>query len=158
MPGRGTENRQAPARYRRQMAGRDWGSFARVLEDALDMRSAGGFRDLFAPGATFADPANTPTQDLRDIQRQTAAVFPDWRQEITSIRGGSDWAVFEWIGRATFRAPDGAEAVDGAPIEMHGATIIEVDADGLITSWRDYLDRKEPEDQLRRAAKQPDAG
>lgn len=140
------------------MAGRDWERFARTLESALDMRSSGGFRELFAPGATFADPANAPTEDLRDIQRQTAAVFPDWHQEITSIRGGARWAVFEWIGRATFRAPAGAEAVDGAPIEMHGATIIEVDDAGRITSWRDYLDRKEPEDQLRRAAKQPDAG
>jgi hypothetical protein len=33
---------------------------------------------------------------------------------------------------------------------MHGGTVVEVDADGLVTRWRDYLDRKEPEDQLRR--------
>jgi hypothetical protein len=36
---------------------------------------------------------------------------------------------------------------------MHGATIIEVDGTGLVTRWRDYLDRKEPEEQLRAAAK-----
>jgi len=36
---------------------------------------------------------------------------------------------------------------------MHGATIIEVDADGLVTLWRDYLDRKEPENQLRAAVR-----
>ena len=36
---------------------------------------------------------------------------------------------------------------------MHGATIVELDDDGLITSWRDYLDRKEPEDQIRTAMK-----
>jgi hypothetical protein len=36
---------------------------------------------------------------------------------------------------------------------MHGATIIEVDAAGLVTSWRDYLDRKEPEEQIRAAAR-----
>jgi hypothetical protein len=29
----------------------------------------------------------------------------------------------------------------------------ELDDDGLITSWRDYLDRKEPEDQIRKAMK-----
>ena len=134
------------------MAVRDWDAFARQLEKALDMRTPGGFRELFAPGARFTDPANAPTQDLRDIQAQTAAVFPDWHQEITSIRGGDGWAVFEWIGRATFSAGPGAEAVDGTAVTMHGASIIEVDADGLITSWRDYLDRKEPEDQLRAAA------
>ena len=37
---------------------------------------------------------------------------------------------------------------DGAPVTMHGATIVEVDSNGLVTSWRDYLDRKEPEEQI----------
>jgi hypothetical protein len=123
---------------------KDWDAYARRLEAALDMRGGKGFRDLFAPGARFADPANAPTEDLRDIQQQTRKVFPDWHQDITSIRGGDDWAVFEWIGRATF---------NGTPVTMHGASIIEVDTDGLITSWRDYLDRKEPEDQIRKAMK-----
>ena len=36
---------------------------------------------------------------------------------------------------------------------MHGATIVEVDADGLVTSWRDYLDRAEPADQIKAAAR-----
>jgi hypothetical protein len=132
------------------MTTRDWDAYARTLEDALDMSTPGRFRELFASGARFADPANAPTDDLRDIQRQTAKVFPDWRQEITSIRGGDDWAVFEWIGRATYRARGGGPG-DGTPITMHGASIIELDADGLITSWRDYLDRKEPEEQIVRA-------
>ena len=132
------------------MAGRDWDAYARKLEDALDMRTRGGFLDLFAPGARFADPANAPTEDLRDIQHQTRAVMPDWRQEVTSIRGGDDWAFFEWIGRATYHARDGGPG-DGASITMHGATIIEVDGAGLITSWRDYLDRKEPEQQIKAA-------
>jgi crotonobetainyl-CoA:carnitine CoA-transferase CaiB-like acyl-CoA transferase len=123
---------------------KDWDAFARRLEEAVDMRTPGGWRELFAPGASFADPANAPTADLKDIQRQTRDVFPDWHQEITSIRGGEDWAVFEWIGHATYK---------DIPIRMHGASIIEVDADGLITAWRDYLDRKEPEEQIKRAAR-----
>ncbi|MEY2432373.1 MAG: SnoaL-like polyketide cyclase [Acidimicrobiaceae bacterium] len=134
-------------------AERNWRTFARTLETALDMRTPGGFRELFAPGARFADPANAPTEDLRDIQHQTRAVMPDWRQEITSIRGGDDWAFFEWIGHATYRAPGGNGPGNGTPITMHGATIIEVDAAGLITSWRDYLDRKEPEDQIKNAVR-----
>jgi hypothetical protein len=36
---------------------------------------------------------------------------------------------------------------------MHGATIVEIDGDGLVTKWTDYLDRKEPEVQLRDAAR-----
>lgn len=135
------------------MAAPDWDAFARKLEGALDMRSRGGFLALFAPGARFADPANAPTDDLRDIQHQTRKVMPDWRQEITSIRGGDDWAFFEWIGYATYHAPSGDGPGHGTSITMHGATVIEVDGDGRITSWRDYLDRKEPEDQIRRAVK-----
>jgi hypothetical protein len=131
---------------------RDWEAYARTLEAALDMRTRGGFLALFAPGATFADPANAPTDDLRDIQLQTRAVMPDWHQEVTSIRGGDDWAVFEWIGHATYTTSSGNGPGHGAPITMHGATIIEVDDAGLITAWRDYLDRKEPEQQIKRYA------
>jgi hypothetical protein len=130
----------------------DWNAWARKAEAAVDMAAKGNWKGLFAPGAKFADPANQPTDDLSDIVRQTR-VFPDWTQEITSIRGGDDWAVFEWIGRATYAPPDPTAPGHGAKIEMHGATIVEVDADGLVTSWRDYLDRKEPEDQIRRAVK-----
>ena len=36
----------------------DWDAYAHKLEAALDMRGGTGFRDLFAPGARFADPAN----------------------------------------------------------------------------------------------------
>jgi hypothetical protein len=141
----------------------DWDAWARRAEEAIDMRAAskrreegsanrGVWREMFAPGATFCDP-NTPlTEDIRTIARNTAAIFPDWRQEITRIRGGDDWAVFEWIGRATYHPPDGGPGA-GAPIAMHGATVVEVNADGLVTSWRDYLDRKEPEEQIRRYAR-----
>jgi len=124
----------------------DWDEWAREAEAALDFGGSGRWRDLFAPGASFSDPATTtPTSDLHHIQGQTGRVFPDWRQEITSIKGGHDWAVFEWIGRATYTPPEGP----GIPVEMHGATIVEIDGSGLVTSWRDYLDRKEPEDQIR---------
>jgi hypothetical protein len=130
----------------------DWEAWARRAEQAIDVAARGDWRGLFAPDATFADPNTPSTSDLRAISRDTAAIFPDWTQEITRIRGGADWAVFEWIGRATYSPPGGGPGA-GAPIEMHGATIVEVNDEGLVTSWRDYLDRKEPEDQIRRFAK-----
>jgi hypothetical protein len=130
----------------------DWEAWARRAEQAIDVANRGDWRGLFAPDATFQDPNTPRTGDLRAISRDTAAIFPDWTQEITRIRGGDDWAVFEWIGRATYSPPDNGPGA-GARIEMHGATIVEVDADGLVTSWRDYLDRKEPEEQIRRQAK-----
>ena len=128
----------------------NWDAWARKAEKALAFEEDGSWRDLFAPDATFSDPNTPGTSDLRSVQRDTARIFPDWRQEITSIRGDDRWAVFEWIGRGTF-SMDGVPG-QGTPIEMHGVTIIEVDTDGLVTSWRDYLDRKEPEVQLRAAA------
>ena len=76
------------------MAGRDWEAFARTLEDALDMRTKGGFRELFAPGARFADPANAPTEDLRDIQQQTRAVMPDWKLPAVRLKM---WAFGLWL-------------------------------------------------------------
>ena len=73
--------------------------------------------------------------------------------------GGDDWAWFEWTGTATY---GGQEAVGMAPIpiEMHGATVVEVDADGLVTRWRDYLDTNEPAQQIAAglAAGRVDAG
>jgi hypothetical protein len=130
----------------------DWDAWARGAERALAFGDEGSWRDLFAADATFSDPNTPGTNDLRSVQRDTARIFPDWRQEITSIRGGTDWAVFEWIGRATYAGTGADDPVAGTPIEMHGATIIEVNGDGQVTTWRDYLDRKEPEQQLRRAA------
>ena len=123
----------------------DWDAWARRAERAIDVAARGDWKGLFAPGATFTDPATAGTNDLRAIARDTRGAFPDWTQEITSIRGGDDWAVFEWVGRATYKGR--------VPVVMHGATIVEVDGDGLVTRWRDYLDRKEPEQQIRRFLK-----
>ena len=112
-----------------------------------------------SPTARSSGTRNTPsTTDLRAVQRGTADVFPDWRQEITTIRGGDDWAVFEWIGRATYAGAAPTIRLAGTPIEMHGASIVEVDGDGLVTKWTDYLDRKEPEVQLRAASAAVGAG
>jgi hypothetical protein len=122
------------------------------MERALDMAEPGGWKERFAPGATFEDPATAATTEVGRVAHETRVIFPDWRQDITWIRGGDDWAVFEWIGTATYHAPAGGPG-DGAPVRMRGATIVEVDADGRITSWRDFLDRKEPEQQIRRHAK-----
>jgi hypothetical protein len=124
----------------------DWDAWARRAEVALDVASRGDWQGLFAPGAVFGDPHTPSTKNLRSISKQTRTVFPDWRQEITTIRGGESWAVFEWIGRGTFSMA-GAPGV-GTAVTIHGVTIVEVDADGRVTRWRDYLDRKEPEEQI----------
>lgn len=124
----------------------DWNDWAKRTERALDVAERGDWKGLFAPGATFGDPHTPSTKDLGSVARHTRKIFPDWKQEITSIRGGGRWAVFEWIGRGTFTM-EGSPG-SGTPITMHGATIVEVNEQGLVTFWRDYLDRKEPEEQI----------
>ena len=76
---------------------------------------------------------------MQAVADQTYRVFPDWRQQIERIRGGDDWAVFEWSGSGTYRGP-GAEDGPGFPVRIEGATIVEVNDDGLITAWRDFPD------------------
>ena len=129
----------------------DWEAWARRAERGLDVAQRGNWKGLFAPNATFGDPHTPSTKDLKRIASQTRRIFPDWKQEITRIRGGEDWAFFEWIGRGTYSRQ--GQPGDGAPVTMHGATVIEVDANGLVTHWRDYLDRKEPEEQILAALK-----
>ena len=134
----------------------DWEAWARRAERALDVAQRGNWKGLFAPDATFGDPHTPSTKDLKRISSQTRRIFPDWKQEITKIRGGEDWAFFEWIGRGTYRRE--GQPGDGLPVTMHGATVIEVDANGLVTHWRDYLDRKEPEEQILAALKKRTEG
>jgi hypothetical protein len=128
---------------------RDWDAWACRVEKALDVahRSDTDFQDLFAPDGTFIDPTQVAkTPELPEVSRATQAIFPDWTQEITSIRGDDDWCAFEWIGRGTFTWQGKST---GRAIEMEGVTLIDVDADGLVTKWRDYFDMKGVEEQMR---------
>ena len=141
---------------------RDWDAWARTFE-SIDGPEA--FAALFAVGGKFSDPVTPWTTDLQMVARDTDAIFPDWNQRVDRIRGGEDWAVFEWTGTATFHADEGkagvpismtgatvidvdAEGKAGVPISMAGATVIDVDADGKVTAWRDYLDTNEPTQQI----------
>lgn len=127
---------------------RDWDAWARQVERALDVvhRTDTDFQDLFAPDGTFIDPTQTKsTKDLPDVSRATQAIFPDWTQEVTSIRGGDDWAAFEWVGRGTFTW----KGKQGSAVEMEGVTLVEVDDQGLVTHWRDYFDMKGVEEQMK---------
>ena len=121
---------------------RDWDAWARTFE-SIDGPEA--FAALFAPSGKFSDPVTPWTTDLHKVARDTDAIFPDWSQRVDRIRGGEDWAVFEWTGTGTFHAGEGKA---GIPIAMTGATVIDVDGDGLVTAWRDYLDTNEPTQQI----------
>jgi hypothetical protein len=117
----------------------DWASWGKRLERCLGPEE--DFQSLFAPGALFSDPVNAPTADLDAIEEMTNASFPDWRQEILSVHGDERGGAFEWIGRGTLGGT--------TPIEIHGCTMVDVDADGLVTRWRDYFDLNEITEQTK---------
>jgi limonene-1,2-epoxide hydrolase len=119
----------------------DWTAWARAFEV---IEGADAFAALFASDGVFCDPVTPWTTDVRKVATDTEAIFPDWQQRVDDIRGGEDWAVFEWTGTGTFRVENG----DGIPIVMSGATVIKVDGQGKVTSWRDYLDTNEPMQQI----------
>ena len=120
----------------------DWEAWARRFES---VHGPDEFAGLFAEDGRFCDPVTPWTTDVRKVARDTDAMFPDWAQRVDRIRGGEDWAVFEWTGTGSFSVGDGP----GIPITMQGATVIEVDGDGKVTSWRDYLDTNEPTQQIK---------
>jgi len=123
----------------------DWKDWARRVERALDAktRTDNDFQALFAADGVFVDPTQTAsTEDLPEVSRRTEAIFPDWTTEVTRIDGNQGWAVFEWIGRGTFKS---------TAIEMEGITLVDVDGQGLVTRWRDYFDMKAVEEQFRSA-------
>jgi limonene-1,2-epoxide hydrolase len=119
----------------------DWEAWARTFEV---VKGPDAFAALFAEGGRFCDPVTPWTTDVRKVATDTDAIFPDWAQRVDRIRGGEDWAVFEWTGTATFKTGNGP----GIPVSMQGATLVEVDAAGKVTSWRDYLDTNEPTQQI----------
>jgi limonene-1,2-epoxide hydrolase len=126
----------------------DWQRWAETFEN---IDGADEFEALFASGGVFCDPVTPWTTDVRKVANDTDQIFPDWKQKVDRIRGGDDWAVFEWTGTATFPVDGSA----GVPIAMEGATIISVDGEGKVTSWRDYLDTNQPISQIQ-AGMNPD--
>ena len=124
----------------------DWQAWARTFEA---VKGPDQFAALFAAEGVFCDPVTPWTTDVRKVANDTDQIFPDWQQRVDTIRGGDDWAVFEWTGTATFPQEGSA----GIPIAMQGATIIAVDGDGKVTSWRDHLDTNQPLQQIQAGLK-----
>jgi limonene-1,2-epoxide hydrolase len=125
------------------MDGTAWARRYEAIEGAV------AFAAIFAPGGRFCDPVTPWTTDVHKVATDTEKIFPDWTQRIDAIRGGDDWAVFEWTGTGTFPV----EGRPGIAIVMEGATVIEVDAHGLVTSWRDYLDTNQALQQMQAGLK-----
>lgn len=127
----------------------DWTAWARRAETLLrgDL-GAEAWQSLFARGGRYRDPVNAWTTDLQAIHEQTQRLFPDWRQRFDAVFGDDHHALLEWIGEGTYRGP-GAEGTGGVAVRIEGATVLEVDDEGLVISWRDYLDTNEVGQQIK---------
>ncbi len=116
---------------------------------AMDFESGDGakFTAWFADGGLFCDPVTTWTTDVQKVADQTHEHFPDWHAHVDALRTGDGWAVAEWTGFGTYHG-DPSRPVE---VTMHGATVVEVDEQGKVTRWRDYLDTGEPMAQIKAA-------
>ncbi|HLI72237.1 MAG TPA: nuclear transport factor 2 family protein [Acidimicrobiales bacterium] len=121
----------------------EWADWTARLATALGAGAKVRLRELFAPGGVFTDPVTSGTTDIASVEDVTDASFPDWTQEITSTHGDDTGGAFEWVGRGTIGGT--------TPIEIHGCTMVDLDAKGRVTRWRDYFDLKEIEAQMGRS-------
>ena len=92
---------RAGAGERRNGIGAEW---ARTFEA---VHGPDEFAALFAPDGVFCDPVTPWTTDVRKVATDTDSIFPDWSQRVDRIRGGEDWAVFEWTGTGTVTTGSG---------------------------------------------------
>jgi hypothetical protein len=118
----------------------EWDDWTTRLRSALGADATVRLRELFAPDGVFGDPVTDSTTDIASVENVTDSAFPDWKQEVTCSLGGPAGGAFEWIGTGTLGGK--------TRVEIHGCTMVELDADGLVTRWRDYFDLKEVEKQM----------
>jgi hypothetical protein len=118
----------------------EWDEWTTRLTSALGAGATVRLRELFAPDGVFGDPVTASTTDIASIEDMTDASFPDWKQVVTCSHGGPAGGAFEWIGSGTLGGR--------TRVEIHGCTMVELDASGLVTRWRDYFDLKEVEKQM----------
>ena len=131
----------------------DWDQWARRFETLYRPADRTWF-SLFSPDVVYQGPHMGPIADLGAVHDVTESMFAGFGWVITSIRGGPDWAVFEYEFTGSYIGP-GSPTGDGVPVTAHGVCIIDVGPDGLVTAMREYASPGEVEGQL--AAWRPDS-
>jgi len=118
----------------------DWDAWARDFEDG------GGdkFIALFAAGGLFCDPVTPWTTDVQRVAEQTHEHFPDWHASVDTMRTGDGWAVAQWTGFGTYHG----DPTRPVTVTIHGVSVVDVDHNGKVVRWRDYLDTGEPLNQI----------
>ncbi|WP_266168839.1 nuclear transport factor 2 family protein [Dyella subtropica] len=126
-------------------------ALAKRYGEAWNNRDFALFGQIFADDVTYFDPfvGETPIQikAMGDYVGQLIAAFPDLRFEVLSLRGGNDYAVFEWIMHGTNTGESELHAATSHTIALKGIDYLEIKG-GRIQAIRAYFDRHEYLDSL----------
>ena len=119
----------------------DWEDWTKRLKTALGADATVRLRELFAPGGVFSDPVTAPTTDIKSVEDITDSSFPGLATRRHVVTRGPD---AEAPSNGSGGAPSGPDCAS----RCTGCTMVELDADGQVTRWRDYFDLKEIETQM----------
>ncbi|WP_266158213.1 DJ-1/PfpI family protein [Dyella silvatica] len=121
-------------------------TLARRYGGAWNNRDFDIFGQIFAEDVTYFDPfvGDSPIQikAMGDYVGQLIAAFPDLRFEVLSLRGGSDYAVFEWIMHGSNTGESELHAATQHKIALKGIDFLDIKGD-RIQAIRAYFDRQE---------------
>lgn len=85
---------------------------------------------------------------LREFEENLRRAFPDWKREYLEVVLGEDAIAFRWCARATNLGPLSGHKPTGRPIELHGASFMRVDSNGLIVESHTVGDPRQMWEQL----------
>lgn len=124
---------------------------ARDYIRAWNQRDLDLFGKIFASGVTYLDPFVGPepirVQAMGEYVQQLLAAFPDLHFEVKEVRGGDDFAVFEWIMHGRNTGDSAVHPATGRALSLPGMDVLEV-RDGRIQAIRAYFDRQAYTDSL----------
>ena len=125
----GIEQETAVRTFVGEWEGAQWD--AAQIDRMLSRMAAGARYQVYA----WEDPLVGHEAIRTELLRQ-APLFGDFRSEIVTI--GS-------VGQTVFTERLDSMTINGKQLALHVAGVFDVDSDGKIAAWRDYLDTKEVE-------------
>lgn len=118
---------------------------ARRYIHAWNHRDLAVFGEIFGAGVTYLDPIVGPEPlalpAMGEYVQQLLTAFPDLRFEVKELRGGDDYAVFEWVMHGRNSGDTDAHPATGRTVALSGMDVLDV-RDGRIQAIRAYFDRQ----------------
>ena len=111
---------------------------------AWNAHDSAAMDSVLAPGAIHEDIAQnfrgTGTPEIVKFMRQTMAVEPDYKWQVTSSAEDGRYVALEWTWTATYTGPDPTgKQVTNRHLSGRGASFVEIEK-GKIKRFTDYFD------------------